>query len=339
MPTLEPTILITSFLVSWLKRAGPWVAPRASAAFLEGPGKHREVFLPFFYRWFDHRPWAADHAVRLLRATQRRDRSSAPRAFHAPFPGRRYRTLVPAGYTRDLAEAGTSRAHAEELRRECAFLGKVRREFGVPGPMLYVVHLGLTGGQSRRDALTAATETIRLSLEAAHAAGVVFALENVADRLADDQLGAALDEVGGVLSDLGAFHRDPAPVGFAFDITHALLAHDLDAGRVSAALEPLLPALVHLHVNAPRRDAAARGEWADRHEAPINEPDSFWELFRRAARAPRFQGFRTITYEVNWLLPGTGKIFGGSTLPDIARGYELLQEKTREAFAAVSTKP
>ncbi len=330
-------MLVTSFLVSWLKRAGPWVAPRASAAFLEGPGKQREVFLPFFYRWFDRRPWAADHAIRLLRATQRRDHSGAPRAFHAPFPGRRYRVLVPAGYARDLAEAGKSRAHAEELRRECAFLGKVRREFGVPGPMLYVVHLGLTGGQSRRDALSAATETIRMSLEAAHHAGVVFALENVADRLEDDQLGSALDEVGGVLQDLGAFQRDPAPVGFAFDIAHALLAHHLDAERVSAGLERLLPALVHLHVNAPRRDAAARGEWADRHEAPTAEPESFWELFRSALRAPRFQQFRTVTYEVNWRLPVTGGIFGGSTLPEIQRGYEIIQERTREALAGVST--
>lgn len=331
MPAGAPrlSVLVTSLLAGWLKHAGPLFAPRVASAFLRREGREREVFLPFFYQWFDERQWAQDNALRLLRVAVDREGLVPPRVFHAPFIGNRG---YPLGYRRNLADPARLAVNARMLRRECAFLGRVRAEFGVMAPLVYVIHLGQRAGTSVAEAIRTAVEALRPSLEIARAAGVILAIENVADRLRDQtHAGSRLTEVEDALGALGGGEQPEAPVGWTFDLAHALLSHGGDADDVSRHATRMLPALVHLHVNAPRLHLTER-DWADRHEAPTEDDGVLWELFRLACGAPRFQRIRTVTYEVNWGLHGLRWLCGGSPLRDVIRGYALVRDAASRAF-------
>ncbi len=328
----RPTILLTSFLVGLLKRAGPFFAPKASRQFLVEAGSKREVFLPFFYRWFDERPWAQDRALRLLAASFRHDSASPPRAFHAPYASRR--GPYGRGFYRDLADGRRMRHHQDVLRRECAFLGRLRRAFGISRRMLYIVHLGRRNGRSPAEALGVSLEVLKGVLEHAYEAGVVLALENVADRSGDeDPVGARLTEVEDALGTLGSRSTDKTPaVGWTFDISHALLAYRGDHERISQDLRRMLPLLVHLHVNAPRFYPSEE-PWADRHEAPTEGFPPLWNLFRLACSSARFREFRNVTYEVNWAIPLLNPLLGGSRLPAVVNGYRLVTKAAEDALA------
>lgn len=320
------TVLVPSFLTSWLRRLGPVLAPRASAAFLEGPGRYREVFLPFFYRWSPKRAWVADHALRVLRLWMHWEGFLPPRVFHAPFSGRYGRVVTPT-YYRDLADPRLAPAHIRELKEECAFLGAVRRAFGISGPMLYVVHLGLRRGRSGRESLRVATAALAAVLDAAQDAGVILGIENVADQAGDLQLGCRLEEIGEALTELRGGAVPGAPFGWVFDISHALIGHHLRWEEVQRAVQLLLPSLVHLHVNGIDWEVARRGGRADYHYAPAAEDEVTWTLLREALRAPRLHELGAVTYEVSWRVPFASLLFGGSRLRDIVRGYALLQEE------------
>lgn len=324
-----PTILLTSFLAGSLKWAGPLCAPRAAAAFLERAGREREVFLPFFYRWFDERQWAQDQALRLMRVAEAHERIVPPRVFHAPFAGR-YGPFTRAQY-RDLADPDRLRDHQEALRRECAFFGRVRAEFGIVGPLLYILHLGRRRGRGPSETLATALEAIRPAVEVAHEHGVILSIENVADRPGDaEYAGGRLTEIQDALGHLGG---ERAPVGWTFDVSHALLAYRGDVAAVLRDLGPLLPSLVHIHINAPRF-YPSEISWGDRHEAPTEGFRPLWDLFGAALMSPRFREFRTVTYEVNWAAPFLNPLVGGSPLAAVARGYDLVR---RVAAGALGT--
>lgn len=327
------SLLLTSFLAGMLRRLGPLVAPSVAARFLRSAGKEREVFLPFVYRWFDERERVQEHALRYLRAFVLREGIMPPRVFHAPFTGRAW---VPfRWYLRNLSDPRRQSDHARALQRECRFLGRVRQEFGINSRLLYILHLGRRNGQSANEALRVAVETIRPSVETAAEAGVVLALENVADRSADElSVGARLSEMGEALTRLGDAFRPEAPIGLTFDVSHALLAYRGDAAVIAKELMGLLPTIVNLHINAPRFYPSEQ-PWADRHEAPTAGFPPLWELFRVALRAPRLREFRAITYEVNWAAPLLNSIVGGSPLPAIIHGYELVRTNAAKALAAL----
>lgn len=331
MTDVRPTIFLPSVLVGLLKHAGPLVAPRAAASLLQRAGRHREVFLPFFYRWFDDRQWAQDQALRLLQRSVEREGTAVPRVFHAPFTGR-YGPLAKA-HRRDLADPRRLREHQRALVRECAFFGRVRRECNVRERVIYILHLGLRGERTTRDALRTAVEAIRPAAAVAQQAGVVLALENVADRFGDEGfVGARLPEIGEALDALGATASGESPLGWTFDLSHALLSYRFDARAIDQDLRHLKPALVHLHVNAPRLHLSETA-WADRHEAPTEGFRPLWDLFRLALTSERFQEFRGITYEVNWAAPLFSPLVGGSPLAAVARGYDLVQRVAAEAFS------
>lgn len=327
------SVLLPSFLTGMLRRLGPLVSPRAAARFLRSAGREREVFLPFVYRWFDERERVQDHALRYLRGFVLREGIVPPRVFHGPFTGRAW---VPfRWYLRNLADPRRQSDHARALQRECRFLGRVRQEFGIRQRLLYILHLGRRGRQSPSEALAVAVETIRPSVETAAEAGVVLSLENVADRSADHiPVGARLSEVGEALARLGDAGRPEAPIGLTFDVSHALLAYRGDAAAIAEELKALLPTIVNLHINAPRFYPSEQ-PWADRHEAPTAGFPPLWELFRAALAAPRLREFRAITYEVNWAAPLLNPIVGGSPLPAVIRGYELVRANAAEALAAL----
>ncbi|TSC71891.1 MAG: Vitamin-B12 dependent methionine synthase, partial [Parcubacteria group bacterium Gr01-1014_38] len=175
------------------------------------------------------------------------------------------------------------------------------------------------------------------ALDVARDAGVVLAIENVADRLGDtEHVGGTLDEVEDALGALGA--ADPeAPVGWTFDISHALLTHHGDANVVKAAVPALLPSLVHLHINAPHLNVRDRG-WGDRHEAPTEDDRDVWDLLRLACTSSRFRTFRTVTYEVNWAVPGLHWMLGGSPLHEVIRGFELVRQVAARALGGLDEK-
>lgn len=328
-------MLLPSVLIGTLKHVG-WVAPRLSAAFFARAGAEREVFLPFFYRWFDDRQWAQDQALRLMRATVTHERIPPPSVFHAPFTGR-YGPYFRV-YRRDLSDARRVQEHGKALARECAFFGRVRQEFGVGGRILYILHLGLRAGRTVREALRATLEAIRPAVDAASRAGVVLALENVADRSGEEGfVGARLPEISQALGELGAGAERGSPIGWTFDIAHALLAYRGDAEAIASDLQDLLPTLVHLHVNAPRF-YPSEAPWADRHEAPHEGFRPLWDLLRLALGSPSFQEFRTVTYEVNWAAPWLNPLVGGSPLPDVIRGYHLVERVVAEELARVDER-
>lgn len=328
-------ILLPSFLVGQLKYAGPLFAPRAAAAFLETAGRRREVFLPFFYRWFDKREWAQDQALRLIEASVAREHIEPPQVFHAPFPGR-YR--VSRGHYRDLADARRGVEQAVHLQRECRFLGRMRRALGIRGRILYILHLGLRRGRPVSEALAVAVSAIRPAVAVAATEGIVLAVENVADRSGDQEsLGSRLPEVAEALQRLTEGSAG-APVGWTFDISHALLGYRGDAGAIAADLRQMLPFLVHLHVNAPRFYPSEQ-PWADRHEAPTEGFRPLWDLFRSALGSARFQEFRTVTYEVNWATSFLNPLIGGSSLGAVMRGYRFVERVAADVLVGLDTAP
>lgn len=333
---VRPNLLLTSFLVGILKHAGRLFAPKNAPAFLSRAGRAREEFLPFFYRWFDDRPWATDQALRFMRIAMDHEGVAPPRVFHAPFTGRYWGPLA-RGYRRDLADPHRVEEHARALIRECAFFGRMRTEFGIVDPVLYIIHLGRRGAARATEALRTTLRVLRPAVDAAHAAGVVLALENVADRSGDTgPVGARLTEVGDALHDLGIADAG-SPIGFTFDVSHALLAYRGDLQAIIHDLRPLLPHIVHLHVNAPRFYPSEE-PWADRHEAPTEGFRPLWDLFRLALASPRFQDFRQVTYEVNWAGPWLSPVMGGSRLPAVIRGYDLVQRVVHEEFAKLDAQ-
>jgi hypothetical protein len=177
-----------------------------------------------------------------------------------------------------------------------------------------------------------ATEALRSSLDVAREAGVIIAIENVADRLRDrDSVGARLTEVAEVIGALGGGDGSPTPVGWTFDIAHALLGHGGDVESVQRDAQWLLSSLVHIHINSPRLHLSERA-WADQHEAPQESSQSVWKLFALACAAPRFRAAPVVTYEVSWALPGLRSFLGGSSLPEVIRGYELVRRIATESL-------
>lgn len=330
------SILLPSFLVGTLKYLGPVLAPRRAGAFLALGGKEREVFLPFFYRWFDERQRAQDHALRLIRAAVEREHFAPPRVFHAPFLSRR---PLPLRYKRNLSDPRRVRENSVMLRRECAFLGRVRRELGIEQSMLYVIHLGQRFGTSAAEALSVAVESLRPSLEVARDNSVILSIENVADRLRDREcVGARLREVEDALGALGGVGHSSSPVGWTYDIAHALLGHGGNVESVRAETQSLLSSLVHIHINSPRLHISEQA-WADQHEAPQESSRSVWELFRLACTGPRLRELPVITYEVSWALPGLRPLLGGSPLREVIHGYDLVQRAAYEALGAREETP
>ncbi len=331
---LGASLLLSSFLVGELKWAGPLLAPRAAAAFLETAGRQRELFLPFFYRWFDDRAWAADQALRLIRILVAREGIVPPRAFHAPFAGR---YGMHRGYYRDLADPRRSAEHAIHLARECRFLGRVRRELGIRERLLYVLHLGLRQGRPVGEAVAVAVSALRPAVEVAANEGVVLAIENVADRSGDQHsVGARLPEVEEAILRLHIEGPD-APVGWTFDISHALLGYRGDVGAITTDLRRMLPHLVHLHVNTPRFYPSEE-PWADRHEAPTEGFRPLWDLFRTALGSSRFQEFGTVTYEGSWAAPFLNPIVGGSPLAAVVRGYRLVERIAADVLTSLESE-
>lgn len=333
-PSARCTVFLTSYLAGLLKYAGPVCAPRAAAAFLQRAGRDREVFLPFFYRWFDDRQWAQDQALRLIRTSVVHDGMTPPRVFHAPFPGRRH-GLVSRSYYRDLADPATVHENQAALQRECAFFGRVRREFDMQKPVLYILHLGWRAGRRASEALNVALSVLRPAVAVAAEHGVILALENVADRSRDQEhVGARLAEVEDALGILNEGYGSVAPVAWTFDLAHALLAYRGDSEAIAADLKRMLPWLVHLHINAPRFYPSEQ-TWADRHEAPTEGFRPLWDLFRLALTSARFHGFCGVTYEVNWAAPVLNPLVGGSPLPAVVRGYELVRSAAAEVLGTL----
>lgn len=321
------TVLLTSFLVNALRYGGATVFNRRARAFLAHMGRHREFFLPFVYRWRDPRPAAQATALRSLHSLVERDNLAPPRVFHAPFAGR-FGARARDWY-RNLTDADSIDEHREALRRECRWLGLVRRDFGLPGRILYVLHLGRRHGRSVAEASAVARAVLEPAVECAHDAGVVLALENVAAHAnGREHLGARLSEIGDLLSKLG--DRPGGPLGWTFDLAHAMLAYPDNPSALQADAQSLLPALIHIHINAPRWPPEGLA-WADRHEAPHADVPLLWDLFRTALQGPQYQEFRTVTYEVNWRVPFLARVFGGSSVGAIIRGYQLIQEAVAEA--------
>lgn len=325
-------ILLTSYLAGLLKYAGPVFAPRAAAEFLAVAGADREVFLPFFYRWFDEHQWAQEQALRLMKASLAQDRFHPPHVFHAPFAGRR---LWSRSYYRDVADPNRLQENQEAFQRECVFLGSVRREFGIREQMLYILHLGRRQGRRASEALRVSLEAVRPALEVARSHGVVLALENVADRSgSEEHVGARLPELEDALGMLSDGAGPDAPIGWTFDASHALLAYRGDAEAISRDLQRLLPSLVHIHMNAPRFYPSEH-PWADRHEAPTEGFRPLWDLFHLALTSTRFRAFGGITYEVNWAAPFLNPLLGGSNLASVVQGYALVRRVVAEAYGAL----
>lgn len=333
-PSPRVSVLFPSFLVGTLKAFGPLLAPRLARQFLDTHGKMREVFLPFFYQWLDEHPRAQEQALRLIRVQMERERLPAPRVFHAPYLGRRF---TPFRYWRNLADPQYLRQHVTTLQRECRFLGRLRQEFGISQRILYVIHLGLRGRQGAADALRTSIAALQPSLDAAREAGVILAIENIGDRFGDtDHVGGTLDEVEDALGALGAAEPD-APVGWTFDLSHALLTYRGDVSAVKTAASSLLPFLVHLHVNAPRLNVRDNG-WGDRHEAPVENDPHVWDLLRLACTSSRFRQFRTMTYEVNWAVTPLKSLLGGSSLPKVMHGLDLVRQIASRALDGLDEK-
>lgn len=329
------SILLPSLLIGTLKFLGPALAPRLAAHFLETKGKQREVFLPFFYHWLDARPRAQENALRLVRAQMEREQLPAPRVFHGPYLARRF---IPFRYWRDLASPRHLRSHIAMLQRECRLLGRLRKEFGIAERILYVIHLGRRGDQRAGDAVRTAVAALKPSLEECLESGVVLAIENVTDRFGGTEFaGRTLSELEDALGALGGGTSPDAPVGCTFDITHALLAYRGDVKGIKAALAPLLPSLVHLHVNAPYR-GPGKERWGDRHEAPTESDQDVWDLLRFAATSARFREFCTVTYEVLWTTAALRPFFGGSRLPEVIHGYDLVREVATQALGGLDEK-
>lgn len=330
-------LLLTSFLVGELKYLGPLCSPRGLARdFLRSAGRTREVFLPFFYRWFDGRTWVQDHALRLLLRSIAREGLAPPRVFHAPFAGRH--GPYSRGHYRDLTDPRRLREHQAALQQECRFLGRLRREAGIQERMTYVLHLGRRHERTVQEALEVAIAAVEPAVAVAHEEGVVLALENIGEQTGDDEsVGNRLMDIEGALNRLGRGQSN-APVGWTFDISHALLVYRREPEALFTDLQCLLPSLVHIHINAPRW-VPENLVWADRHQAPADSDRAVWELFRVALGSRRFREFRSITYEVNWAAPALNPLIGGSPLRAVVQGHERVARIATETLGRLDEAP
>lgn len=334
-PETRVSLLLPSFLVGTLKTLGPLFATRLARQFANEYGKEREAFLPFVYDWRDERPGAQEVALKRLR--DRRDHEHIPvsRVFHAPYLAKRF---APARYWRNLADPRTLRSHSDALQRECRFLGRLRKEFGIAERIIYVVHLGFRGDRRVEDVIRTVVAALEPTLPVAQEAGVILAIENVAERFGGlEYVGGTLAEIEDAIGMLGGGERADAPVGWTWDFTHALLAYRGDVPAVKRAAAPLLPALVHLHINAPHRHKG-NDRWGDRHEAPTEDDQDVWELLRLACASRRFQDFRTITYEVLWATALFRPLIGGSHLDAVIHGHQLVRTVAAQALGGLGAK-
>lgn len=335
IPETRVSLLLPSFLVGTLKILGPLFAFPLARQFANEYGKDREAFLPFAYDWRDERPGAQEVALQRLRDRKDREHIPVPRVFHAPYLAKRF---APARYWRNLADPRTVRSHSDALQRECRFLGRLRKEFGIAERVTYVVHLGFRGDRRVDDALRTAVAALEPALPVAQEAGVILAIENVAERFGGTEyVGATLPEIEDAIGMLGGGTNADAPVGWTWDFTHALLAYNGDVPAVKRAAVPLLSSLVHLHINAPHRHKG-NDRWGDRHEAPTEQDEDVWELLRLACTSRRFQDFRTITYEVLWATALLRPLIGGSHLEAVIHGHQLVRTVAAQALGGIDAQ-
>jgi len=323
-------ISITTFLAMFVRNAGSFYSTKEANSFLGLASNNLELFIPFF-KWFDQkgkiRKIALDNFYKLLKGFGMTD----IRSVHAGYSGQGF---LLSRFFMNPADPRVSKQTSERIYREIELLGIIKRELKIEHPVLYVLHAGRKEkGISRAESVQSLVAVVRSVMEVAQKSGVCVTIENVFSYPGEEALGTILDEVADVLKQIGTEWIDKGVLGWTFDPAHALIAYSGNYDAIERDIKSILPFCNLIHVNHPKTTQKRRGEflsqWGtgdDNHTAPLKIPrrTRYWNLMKEVILNSKISSLFTVTYEVNWAIPGLGFIFGGSKLSEVRLGLLAL---------------
>ena len=323
-------VTVTTFLASFLRKFGLFYKRAPSRDFLFDAGKNLEIFLPF-YKWFDAKknvkPKTLKHFKEMLKSYGMTDL----RSLHAGYAGQGF---LLTRFFMNLSDPRVKKENVDRLKREIALIKVMREELEINHPVIYVIHCGRREkGIGKGESLQACIASIKAIMPDAFSAGVCISVENVYSHPGEEEVGTVLGNLQEILLGIGRKWLDNGVLGWTFDPAHALLTYSGNYDAIEADIKEILPWCGHIHVNHPRtvkkRTGELFSEWSlgdDNHNAPVLIPHRtrYWNLLKMVIENSRIPLWRTITYEVNWSVPGLETIFGGSSLKEIKIGWEAL---------------
>lgn len=307
----------------FVRNVGFFYSRAEAKSFLRLAGSNLELFVPFF-KWFDQkgriRKIAMNDFYKFLKGFSMTD----VRSVHAGYSGQGF--LLPRFFM-NPADPRTQKQTANRVCREMELLGEIKKELKIEHPILYVLHAGrIEKGISREKSKQTLVEVVKSVMEAAQKSGVSVSIENIFSCTKENNLGTALGEVGDILRGIGKEWTQNGTLGWTFDLAHALIAYDGDYDAIERDIKDVLPFCNLVHVNHPKLLKTGKNKWDDHHSAPVKIPNRarYWNLVKSVILGSKISSFFSVTYEVNWAVPGLEFIFGGSRLSEASLGLKAL---------------
>jgi sugar phosphate isomerase/epimerase len=321
---------ITTFLASFLKKVGLFFERAHSHDFLRDAGRDLEIFLPF-YKWFDVKNNIKPETLRRFREMLKDHGTTDLRSLHAGYAGQGF---LLARFFMNLSDPRITKENIKRLKREIALMKILREELEINHPLIYVIHCGRREkGIGREESLQACIASIKAVMPDAYSSGICISIENVYSHPGEEEVGTLFGNLKDVLFGIGKEWLETGALGWTFDPAHALLTYSGNYDAIESDIKEIMPWCGHIHVNHPRTARKRTGElfsdWGlgdDNHNAPVLIPNRarYWNLLKTSIENSRIPLWRTITYEVNWAVPGLETIFGGSSLKEVKIGWEAL---------------
>lgn len=326
----EYRIVVTTFLASFLRKIGFFFERAHSRNFLRDVGKNLEIFLPF-YKWFDVKKNIRPETLTRFKKMLKEYGMTDLRSLHAGYAGQGF---LLARFFMNLSDPRITKENIDRLRREISLMKILREELKINHPLIYVIHCGRREkGIGKEESLQACIASIKAVMSDAYSAGVCISVENVYSYPGEDEVGTIFGGLRDILLGVGKEWLDMGVLGWTFDPAHALLTYSGNYDVIESDIKEIMPWCGHIHVNHPRTARKRTGElfseWSlgdDNHNAPVSIPHRtrYWNLLKTVIENSRIPLWRTITYEVNWAVPGMETIFGGSSLGEVKIGWEAL---------------
>lgn len=323
-------ICITSFLARTLIIFGKYFNRKKVRNFLQYAAKDVEIFLPF-YKWFDVKKEVRSEIVNEFRKVLREYGMSDLRSFHAGYSGQGF--LLTRFYM-NPSDPRMVKENTDRLKREIGLIGKLRQEFHIDHPIIFVLHCGRKEkGIGREESILACISVLKAVLKEAEDHGVCLSVENVFSEPGQEEIGTVFSGLRRIIQDIGQEWVEKGVLGCTLDPAHALLTYSGNYDAIEKDLVEILPFLVHIHVNHPRTAVNRAGkiftEWSagnDDHTAPVKIPERnrYWSFLGKAIQGSKISKWRTLTYEVNWAVPIFRVMFGGSNIDEVRIGWQAL---------------
>jgi len=299
--------------------------------FLKYAVKDVEIFLPF-YKWFDTKKEVRQEIIGEFGKVLEEYGMSGLRSFHAGYSGQGF--LLTRFYM-NPSDPRLVKENIERLTREIKLIGRLREEFQVSHPIIFVLHCGRREkGIGREESIFACVSVLKAVLKVAEDAGVCLSIENVFSEPGQEEIGTIFSGLKGIIQDTGQEWVEKGVLGCTLDPAHALLTYSGNYDAIEKDLAEILPFLIHIHVNHPRTAVNRAGkiftEWSagnDDHTAPVKIPDRgrYWSFLGRVIQGSKISKWRMLTYEVNWAVPILRVMFGGSNIDDVRIGWQALE--------------